>query len=76
MRLDYSLKKKLYLIDLPGFGNENKFEKNIYIKLMSICNSFIFTVRNSIIRDNNKKLILNEIFQQIKTEKKYCHHPL
>jgi hypothetical protein len=37
---------------------------------MSICNSFIFTVRNSIIKDTNKKLLLNEIFQQIKEEKK------
>ena len=55
--LDYSLKTKLYLIDLPGFGTENIFEKNIYIKLMSIFNSFIFTLRNSIIKDDNKNVL-------------------
>ena len=70
MGLNYSLKKKIYLIDLPGFGTENIFEKSIYLKLMSICNSFIFTVRNSIIKENNKKLLLNDIFHQIKVEKK------
>ena len=70
MGLDYSLKKKIYLIDLPGFGTENIFEKAINLKLMSICNSFIFTVRNSVIKENNQKLILNEIFQKIKEEKK------
>lgn len=68
--LDDSLKRIIYLIDLPGFGTENIFEKEIYLKLMTICDSFIFTVRNSAIQQNNQKDILDKIFAQAKTEKK------
>jgi hypothetical protein len=68
--LDDSLKRMIYLIDLPGFGTENIFEKEIYLKLMTICDSFIFTVRNSAIQQNNQKAILDKIFAQAKTEKK------
>ena len=69
MGLDHSLKKMIYLIDLPGFGTENIFQKKIYLKLMTICKAFIFIVRNSIIKEDNKKDILDKIFHQAKEQK-------
>ena len=68
--LDDSLKKMIYLIDLPGFGTKNFFENNIYLKLMNICNTFVFTVKNSCIREKNSNSILYKIFEQVKKEKK------
>jgi hypothetical protein len=67
---DNSLKKKIYLIDFPGFGTKNKFENEIYKKVMGISNSFIFTIKNSIIKDNNNQIILNTIFNEAKYQKK------
>ena len=68
--LEDSLKRMIYLIDLPGFGTENKFENNIYLKLMSISSCFIFTVKNSVIKDNNNRKILKKIFDQAKKQKR------
>ena len=68
--LDDSLKRMIYLIDLPGFGTENKFEKYIYLKLMSISNCFIFTVKNSVIKEKRTQEILNKIFEQTKEQKR------
>ena len=65
-----SLKKKIYLIDFPGFGTNNKFENEIYKKAMGISNSFIFTIKNSIIKDNNNQIALNTIFNEAKHQKK------
>ena len=70
MGLDKSLKEMIYLIDFPGYGTGNVFEKEIYNKVMSICNSFIFVVRNSVIKEKNAKRILDSIFQQAKEQKK------
>ena len=67
--LDISLKKMIYLIDFPGYGTGNVFEKEIYNKTMSICNSFIFVVRNSVIKENNAKIVLDSIFNQAKEQK-------
>ena len=36
----------IYLIDFPGYGTGNVFETEIYQKVISICNAFIFVVRN------------------------------
>ncbi len=69
MGLDKSLKEMIYLIDFPGYGTGNVFEKEIYNKVMSICNSFIFVVRNSVIKEKNAKRILDSIFQQAKEQK-------
>ena len=56
LKLDDSLKRMIYLIDFPGYGTNNKFIKNkIYQKFLSICNSFIFVVRNSVIKENSTK---------------------
>jgi len=66
---DDSLKKKIYLIDFPGFGTKNKFETDIYKKVMSICNSFIFTIKNSVIKENNNQIILNSLFNEAKEQK-------
>ena len=66
-------KKMIYLIDFPGFGTgeNNFFEKNeIYKKTMNICNSFIFVVRNSIIKDDENHRMLNEIYENAKEQKK------
>ena len=61
----------IYLIDFPGFGTGNIFEKkNIYIKVMSICNSFIFVVRNSVIKENTCQNKLKQIFDQAQIQKK------
>ena len=68
--LDDSIKRMIYLIDLPGFGTENKFEKKIYLKLMSISKCFIFTVRNSVIKENKNREILKNILDQAKEQKK------
>ena len=68
--LDDSLKRMIYLIDLPGFGAKNKFEKDIYQKLMKISSCFIFTIKNSVIKDNNNAEILKDIFDQAKKQKK------
>ena len=73
MGLNDSLKNMIYFIDFPGFGtgNRNIFEsKNIYMKVMSICNSFIFVVRNSVIKENTCQSKLKEIFDLAKEGKK------
>ena len=69
--LNESLKEMIYLIDFPGFGTGNPFEKrNIYNKVMSICNSFIFVVRNSLIRENNCQCKLQSLYDQAQMQKK------
>ena len=68
--LDDSLKKMIYLIDLPGFGTRNKFQKDIYQKLMKLSTCFIFTIKNGVIKDNNNAEILKNIFDQTKEQKK------
>jgi len=69
MGLDPSLKEMIYLIDFPGYGTGNVFEKEIYNKVMSICNSFVFVVKNSVIKENNTKAVLDSIFTQAKEQK-------
>ena len=67
---DDSLKKMIYLIDFPGFGTENIFEKGLYQKVMSICNAFIFVVRNSVIKEKMTKNYLDDLFTQTMRNKK------
>ena len=69
LKLDNSIKKMIYLIDFPGFGTGNTFEKTIYSKVMSICNSFIFVVRNSVIKEVKNKEILENIFTQARNQR-------
>ena len=69
--LNNSLKEMIYLIDFPGFGTGNAFEKrNTYDKVMSICHSFIFVVKNSVIRENSAQSKLQSIFEQAQIQKK------
>ena len=71
IKLDDKLKNIIYLIDFPGFGTGNQFEKkNIYNKVLSICNSFVFVVRNATIKDNKTYEVLTSIFEQAKQQKK------
>ena len=70
LEFDDSLKNMIYLIDLPGFGTGNVFEKEIYNKVLSICNSFIFVVRNSVIKDKTNQQMVKRIFEQAKNQKK------
>ena len=70
MGIDESTKRMIYLIDFPGYGTGNVFEKEIYNKVMSICNSFIFVVRNTVIKEKNSRTVLKRIFQQAKEQKK------
>ena len=67
--LNDSIKRIIYLIDLPGFGSNKKFETKILPKLMSICSCFIFVVKNTVIKEKEQQKILNEIFEQAKSEK-------
>jgi len=69
LQLDNSIKKMIYLIDFPGFGTGNTFEKELYLKVMSICNSFIFVVRNTVIKEDKNKEILEKIFTQARNQK-------
>ena len=65
--LDDSLKKKIYLIDLPGYGSENNFlEYEITQNLINISKCFVFVVRNSVIKENNTKKLIEKIFKEIK----------
>ena len=64
LKLNESLKEMVYLIDFPGFGTQNIFEeKDIYQKTLSICNSFIFVVRNSVIKENSCQKQLKSLFE-------------
>ena len=69
MGLDDNQKNMIYLIDFPGYGTKNVSENEIN-KVMSICNSFIFVVKNSVIKENKTQKILNQIFTQAKEQKK------
>ena len=70
MFLNESLKKMIYLIDFPGFGTGNKFEENnLYNKVMSICNSFFFVTKNSVIKDEDSESMLNSIFNDVQFQK-------
>ena len=80
MNLSKSLKQMIYLIDFPGFGTGNIFEKKICNKVMTICNSFFFITKNSVIKENKSQQILNSIFKEAYLKKnlftskfiKYC----
>ena len=64
LNLNESLKEMIYFIDFPGFGTNNKFEENdIYKKTLTICNSFIFVVRNSVIKENSCQRQLKLLFE-------------
>ena len=69
--LSDSLKKKIYLIDIPGYGTSNKFlEKERCKKIINISSSFIFVLKNAVIKENNTKSILDYIFNETKVQKK------
>ena len=69
--LSDSLKKKIYLIDIPGYGTSNKFlEKDRCKKIINISSSFIFVLKNAVIKENNTKSILGYIFNETKVQKK------
>ena len=63
--IDEDMKKLVFLIDFPGFGTENFFEKDIYRKVMTICNSFLFIVKNLKINENSNAIVLNNLFYTI-----------
>ena len=69
LEFDENLKDKICLIDFPGYCDGNIYEKKIYEKVMTICNTFIFIVRNSVIKENYTQSILDQIFQQAKEQK-------
>lgn len=69
--LSNNLKSIIYLVDFPGYSTDNIFVKNnIYEKVLSFCNSFMFIVRNSRFKEQETKKILNLIVNLIKNEKK------
>jgi hypothetical protein len=70
MKLEKNFKKMIYLVDLPGYGTNNIFEKEIYKKFLSISSSFIFVVKNRLIKENFTQEIVQNIFEQAKIQKK------
>ena len=68
--LDNYYKKMIYLIDFPGYGTNNVFELELYKKVISICNSFIFVVKNSVIKETLTKDKIEEIFREAMEQKK------
>ena len=70
MGLNDNIKNNIYLIDFPGYGTATKFiEKGICKKIMGFSSCFIFIVRNSIIKENNTKRIIDNIFDLAKKQK-------
>ena len=70
LQLDNNLKSMIYLIDFPGFGTDNRFVSNeIYKKVLSFCNSFLYVFKNSVIKEENTQKNLYSIFNQIKNDK-------
>ena len=69
--LDKSLKEMIYLIDFPGYGTGNFFEKGICNKVMSICNLFVFVSRNSVIKNKDNKSALDSFIQAKEKKKKF-----
>ena len=54
------LKKKLFLIDLPGYGAENTFN---FDKVIKISDSFVINVNNSIINEKENYSIFEKILK-------------
>ena len=69
--LDKSLKEMIYLIDFPGYGTGNFFEKKICNEVISICNSFIFVSRNSVIKSKETKFALDSFLKAKENKKKF-----
>ena len=69
--LDKSLKEMIYLIDFPGYGTGNFFEKEICNKVISICNSFIFVSRNSVIKSKETKFALDSFIKAKENKKQF-----
>ena len=69
--LDKSLKEKIYLIDFPGYGTGNFFEKKICNEVISICDSFIFVSRNSVIKSKETKFALDSFLKAKENKKKF-----
>ena len=61
--LEKSLKEMIYLIDFPGYGTGNFFKSDISKNVISICNTFIFVTRNSVIRNKDSKTMLDSFLQ-------------
>ena len=66
------LKRKIFLIDLPGFDTDNnkfnahdKVERSIYEKLLEICSSFVFINRGRAITDIKNKTLLKKVYNII-----------
>ena len=69
--LDKSLKQMIYLIDFPGFGTGNFFKSNICKNVISICNSFIFVSRNSVIKNKDSKTMLDSFLQTKESKQQF-----
>ena len=61
----------IYLIDFPGYGTGNFFEKGICNKVISICNLFVFVSRNSVIKNKDNKSALDSFIQAKENKKNF-----
>ena len=69
--IDESIKRMIYLIDFPGYGMNRKFMKQKMCEnIISNSSSFFFILKNSIIKENNTKIILDSIYNQAKVLQK------
>ena len=66
MNLNKYFKNKIFLIDFPGYGNNNYFENNIFQKIFSLCNCFTFMMRDSRIFEKETQIILSKALEIIK----------
>ena len=67
MNLKDYLKKKIFLIDFPGYGTNSIFQKNIIPKIFKFCNCFAFVVKDSKIKEEENQKILKEALKTIET---------
>ena len=62
--LNENIKQKIYLIDFPGFEDKNQLQNFIGTNILSIFDSFVFVLRDSLIDDSSCREFLWGIFNQ------------
>ena len=73
MKLEENYKKMIYLVDLPGYGNNNISGNKVYNEFLSFSSSFIFVIKNKLIKEYYNQNIIQNIFDQAKTQKKQSY---
>ena len=69
IKISEYLKKKIFLIDFPGYGTKNTLETQIFPKIFEFCHCYTFTVRDSSIYEKENQIVLNNALEAIKVSK-------